>query len=178
MNIITAAWRLNRCTHPSTAEPFFQSKPHCWILHGLAFSVAVQQMNQAENKTPSQPMCLFMKSCLTGRMVASLTSHSKPKGKGCLKWPQRDLLVNLTFRTETFKIFHGLQQLNFFFWLFHAQLSSNPPLNCCPCAGCSREHNTHFLLQASQISQRYPVHFQKWKTLTEEKSKYFKTMIF
>lgn len=43
----------------------------------------------------------FMKSCLTRTTVASLSSHSKPKGQGCLQWPQRDLLVNLTFRTET-----------------------------------------------------------------------------
>lgn len=145
MNITTAAWRLNRCNHTSTPEPFLLSKPLCWIFCWPAFCIAVQQTDRPENTTPFQPMCTFLKSCLIRTMVACLTSHSKPKGKGCLQWPQRrDLpvirqLVNLTFSSEA----------RFFMTFSSSKIASGYtmpscllilPWSCCPCAGDYREH--------------------------------------
>lgn len=68
-------------------------------------------------------MCTFMKSCLTRTTVASLTSHSKPKGKDCLQWLCRELQVMRQLSGELNsqdrdKIFHGLQQFKNCFWLF------------------------------------------------------------
>lgn len=138
MNITTAAWRLNRCNHTSTPEPFLHSKPLCWIFCWPAFCVAVQQTDCAENKTPFLPTCIFLKSCLTRTTVASLTSHSKPKGEGYLQCPQRrDLPVERQLSGEFSiqdrdKIFHGLRQFKNCFWLYYAQLSACPPLELLP----------------------------------------------
>lgn len=138
MNITTAAWRLNRCNHTSTSEPFLHSKPLCWIFCWPAFCIIVQQMDRAENKkNPFQLMCTFIKSCLTRTKVASLTSHFKPKDEGCLQWPHRDLPVigrlsgefNIRDRSN---IFHGLQLFRNCFWLYYAQLSACPPLELPP----------------------------------------------
>lgn len=92
----------------------------------------------AENKTPFQPTCTFLKSYLTRTTVASLTSHSKPKGKGCLQWPQRRDLPAIRQLSGEFniqdrgEIFHGLQQFKNCFWLYYDKLPAHSPLELLP----------------------------------------------
>lgn len=76
------------------------------------------------------------------------------------------------------KIFHGLQQFKFFFLIIQCPgvFSSSPGL--LPLCRMLQRAWHCFLLQTSQISQGYPIHFQKWETLTEGKSKYLQTLIF
>lgn len=101
------------------------------LLASLLHSCSTNRPSRELNPFPNH-MHLY-KRCLTRTMVASLTSHSKPKGDGCLQWPQRDLPAIKQLSSEfniqdRGKIFHGLQLLKNCFWLHNAQLSACTPL--------------------------------------------------